>query len=194
MARPRRGAEPPRVVEIPTARVRLEAPGHLADWPRRAEVVPDFAGRVARARAGGKWPGEPICVRQQGRGYILLSGFSRLAVAVEAGLPKVRAIVEPPARALPRSTIHLRPWQERARLNPRKLAARQERARKSGALPQALIVRPARLEEPAGYTLLDGLYWYRVAEALGMEAVPVIVLQEGTEGGQEIGVRGEDES
>lgn len=183
MGRPWRGEKRSRVAVLPTARVRLEAPGHLADWPRRAEVVPDFAGRVARARATGQWLGEPIRVRRQGRGYILLSGFSRLAVAVEAGLPTVRAIVELPTRALPLAAIHLRPWQERACLNPQKLAARQEQTRRSGSLPQALTVRPAQMGEPEGYTLLDGLYWYRVAEALGMEVVRAIVLEgEGNEG------------
>lgn len=178
MPSPRRGERPPRVVEIPTGQVRLEASGHLADWPRRAEVVPDLAGRAAHARAAGQWPGEPIRVRRQGRGYVLLAGFSRLAVAVEAGLATVRAIVEPPARMLPLAAIHLRPWQEQARLNPQKLARRREQVLKSGILPQALVVRPARMEEPEGYTLVDGLYWYRVAEGLGMVEVPVVVLEE----------------
>ena len=175
MARPRQGQTPPRAVAIPTSRVRLEAPGHLADWPRRAEVVPDFAGRVNQARATGTWPGEPIHVRQQDEGYVLIAGFSRLAVAVEAGLATVQAIVEPPARALALALIHLRPWQEQSRLNPEKLARRREQARKSGTLPEALAVRPARMKEPAGYTLLDGLYWYRVAQELGMVEVPVVV-------------------
>jgi ParB-like chromosome segregation protein Spo0J len=176
MARPRQGGKRPRVVAIPTAGVRLEAPGHLADWPRRAEVVPGFAGRVAHVRATGVWPGEPLHVRQQGDTYILLTGFARLAVAVEAGLPTVQAVVEPPAQALPLAAIHLRPWQENAHLNPQKLARRREQACKSGTLP-ALTVRPARMEEPEGYTLVDGLYWYRVAEELGMAEVPAVVLQ-----------------
>jgi ParB-like chromosome segregation protein Spo0J len=171
----RRGERLPQAVEIPAGQVRLEAPGHLADWPCRAEVVPDFAGRVAEARATGKWPGKPLRVRQQNEGYVLLAGFSRLAIAVEAGLATVQAIVEPPAQALPLKAIHLRPWQEKALLNASKLARRLEQARQSGTLPQALVVRPARMEEPPGFTLADGLYWYRVAEALRMDVVPVIV-------------------
>jgi ParB-like chromosome segregation protein Spo0J len=147
--------------------------------------VPDFSGRVAHARAAGKWPGEPLHVRQQGDEYVLLAGFSRLAVAVEAGLVIVQAVVEPPAQTLPLAVIHLRPWQEQARLNPQKLARRREQARKSGILPEALAVRPARLEELSGYTLVDGLYWFRVAQELGMAEVPVIVHQgEGDEKGE----------
>lgn len=165
------------MAEIPTSRVHLVAPGHVADWPRRAEVVPELASRAAQVRATGQWPGEPIRVRRQGRHLVLVSGFSRLAVAVEAGLPTVQALVEPAVTIVPLAKIHLRPWQEKARLNPQKLARRREQARKSAMLPAALTVRPARGEEPAGYTLLDGLYWYRVAEGLGMVGVPVIVQQ-----------------
>lgn len=80
-------------------------------------------------------------------------------------------------QTLPLKAIHLRPWQEKACLNPHKLAARLEQARQRGALPVALAVRPARMEEPEGYTLLDGLYWYRVAEDLGLDAVDVILHQ-----------------
>jgi ParB-like chromosome segregation protein Spo0J len=178
MTHPRQGAQVPRVVEIPTGQVRLEAPGHLADWPRRAEVVPDFVVRVAHVRATRRWPGRPLRLRRQGEDYVLLAGFSRLAVAVEAGLATVQAIVEPLAQTLPLDAIHLRPWQEKARLNPQKLAGRLEQARQRGALPVVLAVRPARMEEPAGYTLVDGLYWYRVAEELGMAQVPVVVLGE----------------
>ena len=178
MTRPRRGARSPRVAEIPTEQVRLEAPGHLGDWSRRAEVVPDFAVRVAHVRATGKWPGRPLRVRRQREGYELLAGFSRLAVAVEAGLATVQAIVEPPAQKLPLTAIYLRPWQEKARLNADKLAGRLEQARQRGALPVALTVRPARMEEPEGYTLLDGLYWYRIAQKLGLEEVDVVMLVE----------------
>jgi len=173
MPQPRQVERPP-IVEIPTGAVRLEAPGHLADWPRRAEAVPNLAGRAAHARATGAWVGEPLRLRQQGPGYVLVAGFARLAVAVEAGLATVRAVVEPPVRYLPRAVIHLRPWQERARLSPRKLARRREQVQKSGILP-ALVVRPARLEEPEGYTLLDGLYWYRIAQELALAEVPVVV-------------------
>lgn len=166
-------------IEIPIGEVHLEAPLHRADWPRRAEVVPDFARRVAAARASGKWPGEPIRVRAQGQGYVLVSGFSRLAVASEAGLASVRAYVEPAAQRLPLAQIHLRPWQEQARLNPAKLAQRREQATRSGALPVPLVVRPARGDEPAAYTLLDGLYWYRVASEMAMAEVPAVVLRAG---------------
>ncbi len=175
MAGLRQEQKPPRVVEIPTGRVRLRAPGHVADWPRRTEVVPDLAGRAAHVRTTGKWPGEPLRLRRQGDGYVLLSGFARLAVAVEAGLLTVQAVVEPRGRMLPRATIHLRPWQEKAALNPVKLARRRRQAQQSGMLPAALVVRPAQPGEPAGYTLLDGLYWYRVAEELGLVQVPVVV-------------------
>jgi len=161
--------------EIPTDRVLLEAPLHRADWPRRAEVVPDLVRRAAQARASGRWVGQPIRVRAQGERYVLVSGFSRLAVAVEAGLPTVRAIVEPPASTLPLAEIHLRPWQEKARLNPAKLAQRREQAGRSGTLPVPLVVRPAQPEEPAGYILLDGLYWYHIACEMGLAQVPAVV-------------------
>ncbi|MGB9723721.1 MAG: hypothetical protein ACPL7G_07475 [Chloroflexia bacterium] len=175
-------------IEIPLGEVRLVAPVHLADWPRRAEVVPGFAERVARARSTGRWPGAPLRVRRQGEGYVLVSGFSRLAVAFEAGLPVVRAVVEPAARAIPLAAIRLRPWQERARLNAEKLDRRLKMARATAggmpghlSLPVPLVVRPARTGEPAGYILLDGLYWYHVALALARErrldnpSVPAIV-------------------
>lgn len=162
--------------EIPIGEIRLVSPLHLADWPRRAEVVPGFAERVARVRATGRWPGAPLRVRRQGEGYVLVSGFSRLAVALEAGLPVARAEVLPDAQEVPLSEIRLRPWQEQARLNARKLARRLEMARAvaggpSGLLnlPVPLVVRPARAGEPAGYILLDGLYWYHVALALARE-------------------------
>jgi len=166
-----------RQVEVPIEKVQIEAPLHRADWPRRAEVVPGFAERVAKARASGKWPGEPIRVRREGDGYILVSGFSRLAVATEAGLPTARVLVEPAAAEMALSEIHLRPWQQKARLSPQKLAQRLEQARRSGTLPVPLQVRPAQGNEPAGYTLLDGLYWYQVARELALERVPAIVRQ-----------------
>ncbi len=171
-------------IEIPIGEIRLTSPLHLADWPRRAEVVPGFAERVARTRATGRWPGLPIRVRRQGEGYVLVSGFSRLAVAFEAGLPAARAVVESVVQEVPLSEIRLRPWQERARLNARKLDRRLEMARvTAGAgtdtsryappghlnLPVPPVVRPARPGEPAGYILLDGLYWYHVALALARE-------------------------
>jgi len=184
----RRGRRKAAWVEIPIGEVRLVSPMHLADWPRRAEVVPGFAERVARVRSTGRWPGRPLRVRRQGEGYVLVSGFSRLAVALEAGLEAVRAVVEAAVQEVPLSAIRLRPWQERARLNPQKLARRLEQARANVggapgclALPVPLVVRPARAGEPAGYTLLDGLYWYHVALALAREGnldnpfVPVIV-------------------
>ncbi|MGC8875433.1 MAG: hypothetical protein ACP5SI_13425, partial [Chloroflexia bacterium] len=76
-----------------------------------------------------------------------------------------------------------------ALLNPRKLGERTEQVRRAGTLPVPLVVRPAQGGEPAGYTLLDGLYWYRIACALGLERVPVILRwpektrSPGTEGG-----------
>ena len=82
----RRGRRKATWVEIPIGEVRLVSPIHLADWPRRAEVVPGFAKRVARARSTGRWPGQPLRVRRQGEGYALVSGFSRLAVALELSL------------------------------------------------------------------------------------------------------------
>ncbi len=163
-------------IEIPIGEIRLVSPLHLADWPRRAEVVPGFAERVARVRATGRWPGAPLRVRRQGEGYVLVSGFSRLAVALEAGLPVAHAEVLPAAQEVPLSEIRLRPWQERARLNAQKLARRLEMARAVAGgspgllnLPVPLVVRPARAGEPAGYILLDGLYWYHVALALARE-------------------------
>ncbi len=175
-------------IEIPIGEIHLVSPLHLADWPRRAEVVPGFAERVARVRTTGRWPGVPLRVRRQGEGYVLVSGFSRLAVAFEAGLPAVRAVVELSTREVPLSEVRLRPWQERACLNARKLERRLEMARAIAggppdhlSLPVPLVVRPARPEEPAGYILLDGLYWYHVALALARERnldnpfVPVIV-------------------
>jgi len=164
-----------RGAEIPIEQVRVEAPHHQADWPRRAELVPGFSDRVAKARATGKWPGEPIRVRCAGDGYVLVSGFSRLAVAVEAGLTLAWALIEPASTELSLAEIHLRPWQIKARLSPQKLAQRLEQARRSGALPLPLQVRPAQGDEPAGYILLDGLYWYHVALELGLERVPAIV-------------------
>lgn len=175
-------------IEIPIGEIRLLSPLHLADWPRRAEVVPGFAERVARVRATGRWPGAPLRVRRQGEGYVLVSGFSRLAVAFEAGLPMVRAEVVSATREVPLFEIRLRPWQALARLNAQKLARRLEMARSIAGgppghlnLPVPLVVRPARAGEPAGYILLDGLYWYHVALALAREgnldnpSVPVIV-------------------
>lgn len=162
-------------IEIPTERVQLVAPLHRADWPRRAEVVPNLMQRAAHVRASRRWPGEPIRVRAQGDHYVLVSGFSRLAVAVEAGLPTVRAIIEPEADTLPLAEIHLRPWQEKARLNPQKLARRREQAGRSGTLPVPLVVRPAERNEAPGYILLDGLYWYHVAREMGLREVPAIV-------------------
>ncbi len=163
-------------IEIPIGEIRLVSPLHLADWPRRAEVVPGFAERVARVRATGRWPGAPLRVRRQGEGYVLVSGFSRLAVALEAGLPVAHARVLPATQEVPLSEIRLRPWQERARLNAQKLARRLEMARAVAGgspgllnLPVPLVVRPARAGEPAGYILLDGLYWYHVALALARE-------------------------
>lgn len=175
-------------IEIPIGEIRLVSPSHLADWPRRAEVVPGFAERVARARASGRWPGVPLRVRRQDEGYVLVSGFSRLAVALEAGLPTVHAVVESATWQVPLSEIRLRPWQEKARLNAQKLARRLEMARAVVGgppghlnLPVPLVVRPARTGEAAGYILLDGLYWYHVALALAQEkglknpSVPAIV-------------------
>lgn len=187
--RHRKGAlHPASWIEIPAGEIRLVSPSHLADWPKRAEVVPGFAERVARVRASGRWPGAPLRVRRQGEGYVLVSGFSRLAVALEAGLPVVHAVVESAVRQVPLSEIRLRPWQEKARLNAQKLARRLEMARAIAGghpghlnLPVPLVVRPARSGEPAGYVLLDGLYWYHVALALAREEnlenpfVPAIV-------------------
>ncbi len=170
----------PRAIEIPIERVLLEAPLHRSDWPRRAEVVPNFAQRVARVRGTGRWPGQPIRVRPKGTHFVLVAGFSRLAIAAEAGLRTVLAWIEPEATVLPLREIHLRPWQEKARLNPRKLAERTEQARRAGTLPVPLVVRPAWSSEPAGYTLLDGLYWYHIAHALGLEHVPVILHASGS--------------
>ena len=177
MTGPGRSKSGPRWVKIPTERVHIEAPLHRADWPRRADVVPAFAERVEKARATGRWPGKPIRVRRQEDHYVLVSGFSRLAIAVEAGLPTVRAAVEPMTEEIPLAEVHLRRWQQKARLNPGKLAQRREQARRSGSLPVPLEVRPAWPEEPPGYTLLDGLYWYHVAHELGLERVPAIVRQ-----------------
>lgn len=170
-----RGGKATGAIEIPIERIVLESPLHRADWPRRAEVVPNFAERVARVRETGRWPGQPLRVRAQGERFVLVSGFSRLAVATDAGLRTVLARVEPETTELPLSEIHLRPWQEKARLNPKKLAERSEQARRAGTLPVPLVVRPAQGEEPAGYTLLDGLYWYRIGCAMGLERVPAIV-------------------
>ncbi len=166
-----------RWIEIPTEQVQVEAPLHREDWPRRAEVVPEFARRVAQARASGEWQGDPICVRRRGEGYLLVSGFSRLAIAVEAGLSTVRAYIEPAATEIPLASIHLRPWQRKARLNPEKLARRRAQALQSGALPVPVQVRPARKNEPAGYVLLDGLYWFHVAREMALERVPAIIRQ-----------------
>jgi ParB-like chromosome segregation protein Spo0J len=175
VAKLEQGKKAPAGVEIPTERIRLEAPLHQVDWPRRAEVVPAFAERVAQVRASGEWPGEPIRVRKAEGGYILVSGFSRLAVAVEAGLPRVRATIEPRAERIPLDQIHLRPWQQNAHLNPKKLAQRRQQAEASGDLPAAIVVRPAQRGEPEGYVLLDGLYWYHVAREMGLESAPAIV-------------------
>ncbi len=162
-------------IEIPIEQIVLESPLHRADWPRRTEIVPNFAERVARVRETGRWPGQPLRVRAKGDQFVLVSGFSRLAIATDAGLRTVLAVVEPETTELPLSEIHLRPWQEKARLNPKKLAERSEQARRAGTLPVPLVVRPAQGEEPAGYTLLDGLYWYRIACAMRLEHVPAIV-------------------
>ncbi|MGC8874992.1 MAG: hypothetical protein ACP5SI_11185, partial [Chloroflexia bacterium] len=105
-------------IEIPIERVLLEAPLHRADWPRRAEVVPNHAERVARARATGCWPGQPIRVRPKGENFVLVAGFSRLAIAVDAGLRTALARIEPETTELPLREIRLRPWQEKALLNP----------------------------------------------------------------------------
>ncbi len=175
MDRPPRSTKAGGGIELPLELIRLEAPLHRADWPRRAEVVPAYAERVAQARASGEWPGEPIRVRRAADGYVLIAGFSRLAVASGAGLAKARAIIEPPAESIPLSEIHLRPWQQNARLNPAKLAQRRQQAAASGTLPAALQVRRARRGEPAGFILLDGLYWYRVAQEMGLERVPAVL-------------------
>jgi ParB-like chromosome segregation protein Spo0J len=162
-------------VEIPIEQVRIEEPLHQADWPRRAEVVPAFENRVAITRERGSWPGDPIRVQQQGDHYTLVAGFSRLAVALEAGLDTARVIIEPQAQQVVLAEIHLRPWQEKARLNAKKLAERREQARRIGSLPVPLQVRPARKQEPAGFILLDGLYWYHIAREMVLETVPAIV-------------------
>lgn len=169
------GTKQRRWVELSTEQVLLETPLHLLDWPRRAELVPGYAERVAKVQQSGRWAGQPIRVRPQGTHYVLISGFSRLAVAVDAGLEKVRAVVEPVVRDIPLAEIHLRTWQQKAQLNPDKLAQRQEQARRNGGLPVPLRVRPAWPGEPDGYTLLDGLYWYHIAQALDLEQVPAFV-------------------
>ncbi len=167
--------------EIPTEQIDLQDPTHLADWPRRAEVIPRFAERVEKARQMGRWPGRPIRLRREQERYLLVSGFARLAIAVEAGLETVRAVVEPAAQTVLLAEVYLRRWQENARLNPQKLAQRLEQARRRGTLPVPLRVRPAWPEEiaragrPVSYTLLDGLYWYRAAQHLGLTQVPAIV-------------------
>lgn len=162
-------------VEIPIEQVRIEAPLHQADWPNRAKVVPAFEERVAVVRDRGRWPGKPIRVQRRGDHFVLLAGFSRLAVALEAGLSIARVVIEPQAQEVLLSEIHLRPWQEKARLNARKLSERLEQARRIGSLPVPLQVRPARPNEPAGYILLDGLYWYHIAQEMALEKVPAIV-------------------
>lgn len=167
----RQGKSSPRWVEIPTEQVQIDARVHGADWPRRAELVPSFAERAAQVRELGRWRGDPLRVRQEGEGYVLVTGFSRLAIAVEAGLPTVRVVVEPVTTELELAQVYLRPWQEKARLNPEKLAQRREQARQRGSLPVPLQVRPAQDGEPEGYVLLDGLYWYHVAQDLGLEVV-----------------------
>jgi ParB-like chromosome segregation protein Spo0J len=169
MSRPGRSRS--RWVEIPTEQVQIDAQVHGADWPRRAELVPSFAERVAQVRELNHWKGDPLRVRQDGEGYVLVTGFSRLAIAVEAGLPTVRAVVEPVTTELELARVQLRPWQEKARLNPEKLAQRREQARQRGSLPVPLQVRPAQDGEPDGYVLLDGLYWYQVAREMGLDVV-----------------------
>ncbi len=163
------------VQEIPIERVKVALPVHQAGWPRRAELVSPFEKWVAGVRASGEWPGMPIRVRQEGDDYILVTGFSRLAVAVEAGLPTVRAVVEPPPEEVPLAQIRLSPRYQAVRKRKRKLLQRLEVLQKTGSLHAPLQVRPARQGEPAGYILLDGLYWYYAAQEFGLEKVPVVV-------------------
>ncbi|MBN1485176.1 MAG: hypothetical protein JXA37_10670 [Chloroflexia bacterium] len=175
------GARPagdPAPKPIPTARVVVAESAHRADWLRRAQVVRQHARRVAYARESGHWAGAPLKLRPCGSGYVLVSGFARLAIAVDAGLPTVQALLEPALPKAPLAQIRLSAryeGYEPGRLREEKLRERREIAARLGALPVGLTVRAVGEDE---YELLDGLYWYEVAKELGLERVGVLEEEE----------------
>jgi len=89
---PLQRTRPPRHETVPTERITLRNPVHLADWERRTEIVEDAAELISRTQESGKAPWI-IQVWKIGDEYILARGFAALAAAVDAGLPEVRVVV-----------------------------------------------------------------------------------------------------
>jgi hypothetical protein len=89
---PRSRSRPPRYEVVPTERITLRNPLHLADWERRAEVVEDQAELTSKARESAEAPWV-IQVWKIGEEYVLARGFAALAAAVDAALVEVRVVV-----------------------------------------------------------------------------------------------------
>ncbi len=89
---PLQRVRPPRHETVPTERITLRNPVHLADWERRAEIIEDSTELIRRAQESGRAPWI-IQVWKIGEEYVLARGFAALAAAVDAGLSEVRVVV-----------------------------------------------------------------------------------------------------
>ncbi len=89
---PRLRTRPPRYEVVPTERITLRNPRHLADWERRGEIVEDQEELTQRARDNSEAPWV-IQVWKIGEEYVLARGFAALAAAVDAALTEVRVVV-----------------------------------------------------------------------------------------------------
>lgn len=85
-------ARPPRHETVPTERITLRNPVHLADWEKRSQIVEDIDDLIRRAQESGQAPWV-IQVWKIGEEYVLARGFAALAAAVDAGLSEVRVVV-----------------------------------------------------------------------------------------------------
>lgn len=170
---PRPRARPPRYEVVPTERITLRNPVHLADWERRTEIVQDAAALRERARASGQIPW-PAQVWKIGEEYVLARGFAALAAAVDAGLPEVRVVV---AARFPRWELA---WVDPKTIQgPDPLLSRameaQKKVREVGWVFPPLAVT---IDGKGGYTLGRGKraaarLW--AAQSVGLPLVPIVI-------------------
>lgn len=170
---PRPRARPPRHEVVPTERITLRNPLHLADWERRTEIIQDAAALQARAQETGQ-PPWPIQVWKIGEEYILARGFAALAAAVDAGLPEVRVVV---AARFPRWELN---WVDPKTIRgPDPLLSRameaQKKVREVGWVFPPLAVTA---NGPGNYTLGRGKraaarLW--AAQSVGLPLVPIVI-------------------
>ncbi|MBN1483806.1 MAG: hypothetical protein JXA37_03720 [Chloroflexia bacterium] len=165
---------PPPGEPIPTAQVVVAEAVHRADWPIRAERAYKYDERLEQARQSGEWAGPPVKLRPCGSGYVLVSGFARLAVAVDAELPTVLAVLEPALPEAPLAQIRLPAGDEEGEeLDEQELAQRRQLVEQIGALPVGLVVRATGEDE---YELVEERGWYELARGMGLEKVGVVIV------------------